>query len=418
MRLVTVAGIATAWRATPSRAMEVDFRPSMAFGAAHDGNVRIVDYDPTTQQSVSKQGDDYARVDLLLGWDWKTRTSTISFTYHPEYVKYRNRSELDFFGNTLLFGYSRQTSPRTKTTVDVDVTRTDTQGVNSVNVGRPNTFVPRTTLTAVYLDSGGAIAVGARAFVDWRARASADRHKEVDNIVFQDTSELGVMGGWRYALSERSTLGLAVDLDGFDYSPVPPGTTASTLPSVFVETVGLSGTYAANRQTGLSYTVGASHSTWGTTSTESGGSTTNGSFSLAIAREIAEVSHLAAGISQGVAPGSGAAGATLDTGAWVGYTRSAPRRGLTASLYGSYWHRAELHLSSQSGGSTDTGSVSGTIGWVFNRFVSLHGAYSYSTQPHLTITVVEQDGTTKQQPIDSANYGSYGVFLRWAIGGR
>jgi hypothetical protein len=386
VRLVTVAGIATAWRATPTRAAEVDFRPSLTFGLAHDGNILIVGTD--------KLGDDHARLGLDLHVDRRTRTSSMTFAYLPEYVKYRNRSDLDFFGNTLVFGYTDQFSPRTKLAVNADVARTDTQGVTSYNVDRPSTLVPRTTVTRGFASAVGSVGVGPRALVDWQVRGAIDRYKDVAGVTFQDSSSLALVGGWRDQLSERQTLGLALMVEGFGYSSAS---------SVIVETLGLTGTYKAGRVTDLTYAVGATHST------SEGISSTNGAFSLAVTRSITDVSTLNAGASQSVNPGTGLSGASLDTGAWIGYTHTAPRRGITGTLYGAYWYRAGVDLGATTAPATDTADVTGTLGWNFNRFLALHVGASWTYQ--------NTRSTTASGALDT-QYGSYGLTLHWAIRGR
>lgn len=393
MRFVTVAGIAAARCVTPSRAAEVDFRPSMTFGLAHDGNVGVVDYDPVTQQTVDKQGDDYAHLGFDLVVDRKTRSSTMTFAYLPSYVKYRNRSDLDYFGNTLVFGYSRQASPRTKLAITADVARTDTQGVTSYNVSRPTTLVPRTTVTRGFVSAVGSVGAGQRSLFDWQVRGTIDRYDDVPGVTFQDSSAVGLLGGWRRELSERHTLGLALAVEGFGYSSAP---------SVVVETLGLTGTYKAGRVTDLAYAVGASHST------SDGTSITNGAFSLTVARVITDVSTLTAGISQSVNPGTGLSGASLDTGAWVGYVHSAPRRGITGSLYGSYWYRTGVELGGVTAPGSETADVTGTLGWTFNRFLSLHvgAGWTYQNTKQTTGSALD------------TQYGNYGLYLRWAIRGR
>ncbi len=386
MRFVTVAGIAAAWRVTPSRAAEVDFRPSLTFGLAHDGNILIVGTD--------KVGDDHARLGLDLHVERKTRSTAMTFAYIPEYVKYRNRSDLDYFGNTLVFGYDKQFSPRTKLAVNVDLARTDTQGVNAYNVNRPSTLVPRTTVTRGFTSALGSVGVGPRALVDWQVRGTVDVYKDVPNVTFQDSRSVALLGGWRDQLSERQTLGLALMVEGFGYSSAA---------SVVVETLGLTGTYKSGRFTDLTYAVGATHST------SEGNSSTNGAFSLSVLREITDVSSLTAGASQSVNPGTGLSGASLDTGAWIGYTHNAPRRGISGTLYGAYWYRAGVDFGATTAPATETADVTGTVGWNFNRFLALHVGASWTYQ--------NTQSSSASGALDT-QYASYGLALRWAIRGR
>ena len=167
--------------------------------------------------------------------------------------------------------------------------------------------------------------------------------------------------------------------------------------------VGLVGSNEFARSSTLTYAAGASRSS------SDGDASTNFSFSLDYRRELTEDSTLATGARQSIAPGTGLGGATQDRGAWLSYDHDNPVRGLTGSVLAGYWQRVGLELAgSTSGGDTETVNATGSIGWRFNRFISLDTVYAY----------VDQSALHGTDPGLDTSYSSYGVYLRWAMLGR
>jgi len=124
-------------------------------------------------------------------------------------------------------------------------------------------------------------------------------------------------------------------------------------------------------------------------------------------------STFSAGARQVFAPGTGLGGATQDRVAWVSYGHTPSARGLSGSLLASYAQRDTVQFGpSAPGGDTSTASAIGTIGWVFNRFLSLnaYGAYVDQTSRN------EPDAALAQSL--ETNYASYALYLRWAMRGR
>ncbi len=370
-------------------AAEVDFRPVLSFGAFYSGNVLLVGV---------PEGDEIAAVALNLDLDRKLPGSTFSFRYQPAYVWYRQYSEFNYLGNTVALSYAKERSRRSGMSASLDASRTDFQGITASNSNRPNTIVPRTTITRVYALVGGSEAVAQRSLMDWQVRAEVHRYKDVPDVVFDNSSAIGARGGWRYELSERSSLGLALTLDRFAYDLQANVIDAALL---------LTGTYKLGRSTEMQYDVGVTHA-------KSGGlSRTDGAFRVSFTQALTDVSRLNAGASQSITQGtglqasptqeSGLQASTLDSGAWISYEGSQRGRGLHGRVDGAYWYRSGLGA-----GHISTLNFSSSLGWTFNRYVSLSAAYAY----------VRQSVKTDTPSALNTYYPSYGINLRWAIRGR
>lgn len=378
-----------------ARAADVEFRPSLTLGAFHDGNIAVVG---------GGRGDDFATLGLNLAVDRKTAQSVFNFSYRPSYAAYRESSDLDFFANTVVMSFARTSSLQSRLTVDADVSRTQYQGQTDYGADRATTLVPRTTETGAHFSVGGTASGGRRSLFDWQARGAIQRFKDLpdnpatpvpnDVLDFNDSTAFGARGGWRRELSERATLGLGLDLAHFSYEHDE---------SAFVESLGLAGTFLTARTVTLNYAAGA------TRAVTKGESVTGVSFEGAVTHTVSERTNVAGGLRQTFAPGTGLAGPTQDRGGWVSFTHTAPLRGLSGSLLGGYWRRDGLQFgTTQTQADTTTSGANGTIGWSFNRYVALNASASY----------VYQRGRNGADPSLDTDYGSYGVYLRWAIRGR
>jgi len=373
----------------PAGAAEVVFRPSLSFGVLHDGNVDVVG---------TGRGDDAAQIWADLAVDRTGPQSKLSFVYTPSYRKYRNASDLDYFGNAVVLSYAREPSRRTRTVVNVDATRSDTQGIQSYNTDRPLTFVPRTTTYRFLGDVAGTVGLARRSLIDWEARVQSDRYDSTDTTTYINSASVAALGGWRYEVSERSTIGLALRVDWFVYEDKP----TIHIPDVVTETLSLSGTASLGRGTDLAYGAGAS------LSGSDGTTQTSPAFFVTVSNRRSERMTLDAGARQAVGTGTGIGGGSLDRGAWVGFTRSAPMRGLRSAVHASYWFRRALELVQQASGEVRTADLTGTIGWTFNRYIGLDAA----------ATFVDQHSPTNGTSSADTNYASYGILFRWAIRGR
>ena len=388
--LIALAVIATACVSASALAAEVVFRPYLSFGVLHDGNVQVVG---------SGRGDDAAELAIELAVDRITPQSRLSFAYRPSYRKYRTDSALDSFGNAVVLNYTREPSRRTKTTVNFDATRSDVQGIQDYNTDRPVTFVPRTTTYRFAGDAGGTVGLARRNLVDWDVRLQSDRYSRRATTTLQDSSSIGALGGWRYEASEKSTLGLAVRLDWFIYArnTTPPRS------DIVSETLAFVGTQATGRTTELDYGAGASFSA------SAGRTLTNPTFYFSVKSKRSETMTIDAGVRQAVGAGPGVGGGSLDRGAWIAFARVPGQRGLQASAYAGYWFRTALAFDpQQASAEIRTADVTGTVGWTFNRYVSLNAAYAF----------VDQKSAASAAPNSDTNYSSYGVYVRWAIRGR
>jgi hypothetical protein len=382
------------------RTAKADFRPVLTFGVFHDGNVSVVG---------EGTGDDAAALAVALAWYRETPTSTFEFMYRPAYTAYRNFTDLDYFGNTVVATYARDWSRASRFTVDAYIARTDYQGQTKDNADRATTFVPRTTETLGTVKVGGTAGAGRRGLLDWHVRAGATFYEDVkDNPAtaaneahnFNDSTDVGGRVDWRDELSERNTLGAGVDVAYFGYE---------TGPAVTVGTVGLVGTCQASPAWLIDYAAGAS------SATSDGDSVTGFSFNVKVDYSVlSKESTFSTGARQVFAPGTGLGGATQDRVVWTSYSHAPTARGLSGSLLASYSQRDSVQFgpTPPTEGDTSTTSASGSIGWSFNRFLALNAYGAY----------VDQQARNVADPVLAASldtsYGSYGLFLRWAIRGR
>jgi hypothetical protein len=393
---VSAAGIilAATCAATVVSAADVDFRPAMTLGVFSNGNVSVIG---------PGQGDDGASLELDLDVDRKTPKSVFAFSYRPSYVAYRRSSDLDYFGNTIILSFARESSLTSRFNLDAYASRTDNQSQIAETADRATTFVPRTTLTRGNMRVGGTVGAGQRGFVDWQLRAGGDRYKDLkddpgtvvdESFDFNNSENVGGRLAWRRELSVRNSLGLGLDVARFWYEITP---------AVDVESIGLVGTCQAGPSWILDYSAGASRAT-------SDGESIDGvSFEAKLAHEVKEASTFSAGLRQAFAPGTGLTGSTRDRGVWVAYARTPTTRGLSGSVVGGYWQRDEIRFAS-AGRNQDTAAftVNGLIGWKFSRFIALDLAYLF----------VDQSARNGSDPALDTRYSSYGIYLRWTIRGR
>jgi len=367
----------------------------MNFGVFHNGNISVIG---------AGQGDEVTTLAFDLIWDRTTPTSAFALTYSPSVVVYRQSSGLDYFANTLVVNFTKNSSEESRFTVGAYVRRTDSQGQTADTADRATTFVPRSTQTLATFGANGTVPAGRRGFVDWQLRVGVDLYEDapddpttaaVDPIEFNDDTFVGGAIAWQRKLSFRNTLGLGFRATHFGYESTP---------TVVAGTFGLVGTCQASQSWKLNYAAGASRAT------SNGDSTDGFSFDIRIEYVAGEASTLSAGARQGYSPGRGFGGATQDLGVWISYAyNNNTGRGLNGSVVGGYWRRDALQVASAStSGDTETLNVRGSIGWAFNRYVALDGAYMY----------VDQLGTNGADPALDTNYSSYGLYLRWAIRGR
>jgi hypothetical protein len=380
--------------AHPAKAAAVDFRPELTFGLFHSGNVEIIGNEPV--------GDDTAAISLDLAVDRTTAISDFSFYYQATYVDYRQNSALSYVGNFLGASYTKETSRNTGLQASVDVSRTDAQGIAAAsiapqgtegsNVDRPQTFVPRTTITRGHGVVAGSVGAGQRSLVDWAFRAAVNRFDEVTGVSFNNSTSADASGGWRYELSKRTTLGLTVGINWFGFE----GTANS-----FGQSIALTGTHALSAFTTMTFDLGV------TRTTTADLSSMNGRFLLEFMRKLTANSSLTTAVQQNVTPGTGLQAATNDTGAWIAYTQSSVRNGLSWAIDGAYWLRKTLPAAGASTTETGTLNLSGALGWRFNRFLELRAGYA---------NFYQNDRSDSSSQLNTS-YSSYGLFLRWAIRG-
>jgi hypothetical protein len=406
-------------------AAEVDFRPSLSFGAFYNGNLAVTGEGP---------GDYGANLALDLRVERRTATSLFSFDYRPAYEAYQESKDLDYFSNTIAMGYSREGARASKFYFNVYGTRTDYQGATPLNPDAATTFLPRTTLTRGDARIGGNIAAGKRGFVDLQLRGAVELYDDLDDnpatpnvagdpVDFVDTTAGAASIAWRTEVSPRNTIGVTVDGSYFDYEnevtrveliDVPPG--YFILPpghpeNVLVETLGVVGTSQPGEYWQLSYLVGWSRA-------ESGDFNVSG-FSFDLTAEYTalrettfsggarQVFSPGTGVPTGTADGVGISTTTQDRGIWVSYAHSPSARGLSGAVVGGFWQREVVNFEeSSTGAASNSINVTGNVGWKFNRFITLSANAAFVDQ------------STKQSSSLETNYLSYGFFLNWAIRGR
>jgi hypothetical protein len=373
-------------------AADVDFRPTMSFGIFHDGNVQVVG-------DATGEGDDVAAISMDLVVVRTSPDSTLNFAYRPVYVWHKENTEDNYFGQSVDLNYVTSRSRDAQYTFDLNGYRTERQGVRATDPAAPATFVPRTVQT----HGGGRVHgthTGRRNIVDWELHGNFDIYSDDEPEVppppgtvdeLEDSAGAGALTSWRYQISENSTIGLGLIFDTLFYE---------TFETVYVESFGLVGSHQFSPATSMTYAVGASR----TETNEA--SDTNFAADVTIARTITDVSSLTAGVRQSVSRGSGLGGVSLDTGGYVSYTHDVPRPGITGSVTAGYWRRDPIGVDEAAPStSTNTFSASGSIGWNFNRYLSLNLYDSYSYQ------------TASDQTLDT-QYNSVGLTLNWNIRGR
>jgi hypothetical protein len=312
--------------------------------------------------------------------------------------------------------------------VEVDGIRTDHQGVRATDPSTAVTFVPRTTQTHFSAIIRGDH-TGRRNLLGWELRGTLDDFQEpktpagfvppptcltdIDcddgnsctldsciaatcqyarnsNCDLQNSTSAGARGSWRYQLTERSAIGLAVDVEAIMYD---------VLPTAYVEMLGIVGAHTFTRAMSMSYTIGGAYTSSGNDND------TNVVGDVTLTRNITNVSNLSAGLRRWVTQGSGVGGVSLDQGGYLAYDYNPRRRGINGSVVAGYWQRDPVPIgASAATASSDTLSATGVVGWNFNQYVSLNGVIAYADQ------------TSSDATLDT-RYASYGINLRWSIRG-
>ena len=394
----------------------------MSFGIFRDGNIATVGDVDGGEPGVGT--DEFAVLSFDLQVNRTTPQSEFRFSYRPSYAAYHNNKELDYFANALVVGYVRTPTEVSRFTVDGFVARTDHQGQRPYAPDSATTFVPRTTETTGRIAVGGTVAAGPRGLVDWYARAEGRGYEDLadnpattvlvppvtgvnvpDPVDFINSVEATAGAAWRFRYSERGSVGVFLEVSAFEYEDstvqLTPGVFSDQdTPGVVVESLGVTGTYEASWNSTFTYSAGAFRAS------SEGDSVTDPTIDAEIRYPIDQSSNLAAGVRQTCSPGTGLAATTRDRGAWISYAHTAEVRGISGTVLAGYWQREAL-LSSAGDASTTSTSVTGTIGWSFNRYVGLNGAYSFIDQ---------SSGGGAPSSLDT-NYSSYGIYLRWAIRG-
>ncbi|HEX4824857.1 MAG TPA: hypothetical protein VFV19_11130 [Candidatus Polarisedimenticolaceae bacterium] len=392
----------------------------MSFGLFHEGNVAVI--------GDTSSGDDAAAISVALPVERRTPNSQLRFRYEPTYVAYQNNSDLNYLGQQAHLMYGLTPSKTSSYSFDLDAVRTDHQGVRSTDPQTAVTFVPRTTQTNASAVIRGDH-TGRRNLIGWEVRASMDRFSApnavghttavsctvsadcddgdvctidscVNNVCqhgldqsnpachLQDSTGAGASASWRYALTERSSLGLGLDAQVYTFDG---------LPTAYVESLGVVGAHTFSRTLSMTYIAGAAFAGSGNESdTEPVGDVT-------LSRATSETTTLSAGARRWVSQGSGIGGASLDQGAYVNYAYSPLHRGANGGVTAGYWKRDPLSISASANAvSTDTLSANLYFGWNFNQYLSLNANYAYSDQ-------------TSSQNALNTQFGSYGAYLRWSI---
>jgi hypothetical protein len=377
----------------PAQAAETVFRPVLVLGAYHDGNILIIG-------DTNETGDEAFTGALDLDYIRTTRESSWMLNYRPVYTAYRQNSELDYFGQSAHAGFSKKFSGQSDFNADLAASYTDRQGVRPFRPDQPVNFVQRNTVLHADLRVGGTFSSGRRSLIDWNASTGISGY-EVSTLT--DNFTFGGGAGWRYAFSERNSLGFAVRADAYLYDEVA-ATPGGPPPAVDTgaTTLQVAGEHHFSEKMTMNYAAGASY-------TDSDlRSDTHFSADLSLHRQTSEFSELTAGARQSVGAGTGVGGPSLDRGAYVSYTLRAPRRGLEANVLAGFWQRDSAAINGPGAETITAWSSVETIGWAFNRYISANLIHSFSDQ--------KTEGSEPQ--VLNTSYHSYGVYLRWNMRGR
>lgn len=372
----------------PAQGAETVFRPVFVLGAYHDGNIAII--------GSTDRGDDALTGALDLDFERSTPTTTWTLNYRPVYTAYRTNSDLNYFGQSAHAGFGKTFSGESNFLVDAAASRTDRQGVRQFRPDQPVNFVERNTVTQVDARISGTFKSGRRSAIDWTANGGTTSFEAPD---LSDSSTFGGGAGWRYEFSERNSLGFGVRADAFLYDSIPSTTGAPPAVDTGATSAGIIGRHDFSPKTNIQYTVGATY-------TDSDlRSDTNFSGDIQYSHKPSEFSEILAGIRQAVGAGTGVGGTTLDRGGYVAYKLRAARSGLEANVLAGIWERDGAAINGKGATKTTAWSSAETVGWAFNRFVSLNLAHSYTDQ------------SASSDALD-ANHHSYGMYVRWNIRGR
>jgi len=389
-RLGATLALATAGcLVAPAGAAETVFRPVFVLGAYHDGNTAIIGKDDT--------GDDAFTGALDLDFERATQTTTWTLNYRPVYTAYRKNDELDYFGHSAHVGFSKKFSGESSFNVDAAASRTDRQGVRPFRPDQAVNFVERNTETRADVRVGGTFQAGRRSAIDWNVGGGITTYEAADLV---DNQFFGGGAGWRYEFSERNSLGFGVRGDAYLYDETPPGPNGEPPPvDTGATTASVLGRHDFSPKSSLQYAVGATYTNSDLRSD------TNMSADIKYSHQPSEFSELSAGVRQGVGGGTGVGGPTLDRGAYVAYKLRAARSGLEANVLAGVWQRDGEAINGAGAARTNAWSSAETIGWAFNRFISLNVAHAYTNQSAHTDAL-------------DANHSSYGMYVRWNIRGR
>ena len=379
----------------PAQAAEVIFRPVLLFSAYHDGNVLIIGESGDTGDEAFVAA---AELDLIRS----TQSSSWTFNYRPVYTAYNENSELDYFGHSGHIGFTKRFSGESTFYTDFAASQTDRQGVRPFRPEQPVTFVERNTEIHADIRVGGTFTSGRRSLIDWEADAGTTQY-ELDTL--DDNVTFGGGAGWRYAFSERNSLGFKLRGDGYLYderTPVPGE------PPPAVDT-GATTAHVVGKHNFSEFTVldyGA-----GVVFTDSDlGSDTHFSGDVTVTRKMTEFTELSAGARQDVGGGLGTGGPTLDRGAWISYKLRPARRGLEANVLAGIWQRDGEAINGPGAGSVTSWSSLESVGWAFNRYIAVSAIHSFSDQ--------NENENIEQPEIANTSYHSYGFFVRWNINGK
>ena len=390
-----LALVAAGCLVAPARAAESVFRPVLVLGAYHDGNIKIIGTD--------ERGDDAFTAALDLDYERSTRESSWRFNYRPVYTAYRENDGLNYFGQTAYAAFAKKFSGQSDFHADLAASYTDRQGVRAFRPDQPVNFVERNTELSADLRVGGTFTSGRRSLIDWNVGGGVVEYGD-DTLV--DNQFFGGGAGWRYAFSERSSLGFSLRGDAYLYDEVAgaPGGAVDT----GATTAHIVGEHHFSEVTTFNYAAGATYTDSDLTSD------TNFSGEVSLTRKTSKRSDLVIGARQGVGGGTGKGGPTLDTGAYVSYTLRPERRGLEANVLAGFWQRDGAAINGSDAAKITTWSSVETVGWAFNRFISANLIHSFSNQNTSGTDGLDTSGT---DGLDTS-YHSYGAYLRWNIRGR
>jgi hypothetical protein len=373
----------------------------MSFGLFHDGNISV---------TGGTHGDENAAW-RSISPSTKTPTSALTFSYRPTYVAYRRATDLNYFGNTIVWD-SPQTRPASPgTTFDMYVSRTDYQGLTQNTQDQAVAFVPRTTLTQGPSRSPARTAPGTAA--SWtgsserapsatrisrttrRRPCSTVRVNVPDPVDFNDPSSFGGRIAWRGEISPETPWASpwTPRQFGYDYELTP----------AWWSIRGLVGTSRVGELWTLEYAVGASPG-------DHGGDSISAFRSMRRSNtRVGEPSTFSAGADR-CSRRARASAARRKIAASGSLSARSVANGLSGSVLGGYWQRSELAFASSTVTAGDSRVVQRErlFGLEFNRL--------RRAQRRLRVHRPERP-QRRPESLDT-HYSSYGTLSPLAIRGR